>query len=171
MQDLYYSLVDEKTDKHSFEEAMQLPSDNLMPQRNIPFRKTFVLKDRTSATGNGTEFVCRLRQQANICNFSATIDEHIRDKIIEKCNSGELRAKFLEKSTRKLLDFFAVARAYEAIRERLETMDRPMEPNFADNHEINVVHTRIDKTKLFCYACGKAGHFHNALQKEKKCIQ
>ena len=52
VQDLYYSVVDEKTDKHSFEEAMQLLNDNLMPQRNIPFERQFVLTDRTSATGN-----------------------------------------------------------------------------------------------------------------------
>ena len=64
--------------------------------------------------------------------------------------------------------FLSIVRAHEAVRERLEAMDRPMEPNLADNHEINVVRTRIDKTKLFCFACEKAGHFQGDPQCPEK---
>ena len=131
VQDLYYSLVDEKTDKHSFEEAMQLLIDNLMPQRIIPFKRHFFRQVEQAQQGTVTEFVCRLCHIANNCNFGAAIDEHIRDHIIEKCNSRELRAKFLEKADLKLLDVLSIARAHEAVRERLEAMDCPMEPNFA----------------------------------------
>ena len=102
------------------------------------------------------------------------VDENIRDQVIEKCNSRELLAKFLEKAHLKLLDVLSFARVHEAVRERLEAMDRPMEPNLADNHEINVVRTTIDKSKLFVMPAEKpaiTNEIHNALQKEKKCIQ
>ena len=156
MHDLYCSLVHEKTDKHSFEEAIQLLY-NLMPQRNIPFERHLFQKIEQAQQETVTEFVCWLPHQASNCNFGANIDERIRDQVqvIEKCNSGELRAKFLEKVDLKPLDVLSIARAHEAVRERLEAM----EPNFADNHEINVLRTRIDKTKLFCFACGKPRPF------------
>ena len=104
MQDLYYSLVNEKTDKHSFEEAMQLLNDNLMPQCNVPFERHLFRQIEQAQQEAVTEFVCRLRHQASHCDFGAAIDEHIRDQIVEKCNSRELRAKFLEKTDLKLLD-------------------------------------------------------------------
>ena len=82
--------------------------------------------------------------------------------------------KFLEKAELKLLGVLSIARAHEAVRERLEAMDCPVEPKLADNHKINGVHTRIDKTKLFCFACAKAGHFNRGPQcpaNGKECVR
>ena len=144
---------------------MQLLNDNLMAQRNIPFERHLFRQIEQAQQEMVTEFICRLRHQASNCDFGAAIDEYIRNQIIEKCDSRELREKFLEKAGLKLLDVLSIARVHEAVRERLEAMDCPMEPNLADNYEINVVHTRIAKSKLFCFACGKAGHF----QRDPQC--
>ena len=85
-----------------------------------------------------------------------------------------MRAKLLEKADLKLLDALSIARAYEAVRKRQEAMNCSMEPYLADNRKINIVRTRIDKTKLFCYACGKADHFQRDPQctaKGKICVR
>ena len=74
VQDLYYSLVDEKTDKHSFEEAIQLLNDNLMPQRNTPFKRHMFRQIEQVPQETATEFDCRLGHQAKNWNFGVAID-------------------------------------------------------------------------------------------------
>ena len=41
VQDLYYSWVDEETDKHSVAEAIKLLHKIVMSQRSIPFERRF----------------------------------------------------------------------------------------------------------------------------------
>ena len=45
------------------------------------------------------QFVTRLRQKAQSCEFgdAATVDEQIRDQVISKCSSHNIRHKLLEK--------------------------------------------------------------------------
>ena len=42
-------------------------------------------------------YVTRLRVLAKTCDFQDTIDERIRDQVIQGCFSHELRKKFLQK--------------------------------------------------------------------------
>ena len=45
------------------------------------------------------QFVTRLRQKVQSCEFrdAATVDEQIRDQVISKCSSHNIRRKLLEK--------------------------------------------------------------------------
>ena len=58
------------------------------------FRETSQLAKETVE-----QFVTRLRQKAQTCEFgdAATVDEQIRDQVISKCLSHELRRKLLQK--------------------------------------------------------------------------
>lgn len=42
-----------------------------------------------------TQFVTRLRQLSVNCEFGTENDDFIRDQIIDKCNSNQLRTKLL----------------------------------------------------------------------------
>lgn len=53
------------------------------------------------------DFLARLREQANKCNFSST-DDNIIDQIVEKCNSDELRRKILQRGEEITLDNIVV---------------------------------------------------------------
>ena len=43
------------------------------------------------------QYVTKLRQRAEYCDFGTNIDEQIRNQVIEKCLSHMLRRKLLEK--------------------------------------------------------------------------
>lgn len=61
------------------------------------------------------QFVTRLREKADCCEFSETTDENSRDQVIEKCLSNLSRRKHLERGRNLTLnDLQTIARAMEA---------------------------------------------------------
>ena len=75
------------------------------------------------------QFVCRLRQKAISCEFPS-VDEAIRDQIIEKCRDPKLRRKFLEKSSETTLTVLReTARVHEAVNTQMQSMERPEQVN------------------------------------------
>ena len=65
-----------------------------VPYERLCFRETSQLANETVE-----QFVTRLRQKTQTREFgdAATVDEQIRDQVISKCLSHELRRKFLQK--------------------------------------------------------------------------
>ena len=73
------------------------PEDNNFDKSFLPFER-HGLRQMAQLQGETIDqFMCRLRQKAVTCEFD-TVDEDIRDQLIEKCRDPELRRKFLEKA-------------------------------------------------------------------------
>ena len=73
--------------------------------------------------------MCRLRQKAISCEFPS-VNEAIRDQIIEKCRDPKLRQKFLEKSSEATLTVLQeTARVHEAVNTQMQSMERPEQVN------------------------------------------
>ena len=66
-------------------------------------------------------FIARLRKQAQNCNFTNP-DIDIRDQVIDKCRSSELRRKLLAKESLTLQKVQEVARSMEAVNLQAKTM-------------------------------------------------
>ena len=98
-----------------------------MPQCNIPFEMHLFRQITQLENESMNEFIIRLRHQASNRNFGNTLDEQIRDQVVEKCYSRDLRAKFLEKTDLKLTDIAAIAKSFEAVANQLKSMDKPVE--------------------------------------------
>ena len=112
------------------------------------------------------QFICRLRQQAKSCDF-ADVDEMIRDQVIEKCYSSDIKRKFLEKTgTVTLGDLQNIARVQEAIETQLKAMNIN-----ANGESVTGSVNRVRKQKSFtkhktkkphseirCYRCDELGH-------------
>ena len=61
------------------------------------------------------QFVTRLREKADCCEFGETADENIRDQVIEKRLSNRLGRNLLERGRNLTLhDLQTIARAMEA---------------------------------------------------------
>lgn len=118
------------------------------------------------------QYVTRLRQKADYCQFGDNIDENIRDQVIEKCLSNRLRTKLLEKGAGLILSQLqTVARAMETSTTQAESI---ASSNTA--HEVNRVQHRREKRKQQrnqtskdqekrCYRCDSLGH----LSSDEKC--
>ena len=73
--------------------------------------------------------MCHLRHRAISCKFPS-VDEAIRDQIIEKCRDPKLRRKFLEKSSEATLTVLQeTARVREAVNTQMQSMRRPEQVN------------------------------------------
>ena len=90
------------------------------------------------------------------------MEAQIRDQIVSKCRSNELRRKLLEKGQALTLqNLKEIARYYEAVRRQTQSMNFSTEP-------VNRVRESLPgrSTKKFstqsgseCYRCGRRGHF------------
>ena len=119
-----------------------------MPQCNIPFERHLFRQIRQLENELVNEFICRLRHQASNCNFGNALDEQIRDQVVEKCYSRDLRAKFLEKTDLKLTDIAAIAKSFETVAVQLKSVDKPVEFGANDeegSEDINTVRTELER--------------------------
>ena len=83
-----------------------------------------------------------MRHQAELCDFDRE-DKQIRDQIIEKCRSHQLRMSFLEKGKDPTLDQLC------AIAQTLE---------MSESQATTIEHNPSAVTDKGCYRCGKVGH-------------
>ena len=83
------------------------------------------------------QFITRLRQKAETCKFTK-VEEHIRDQIIEKCNSNALHQKFLEKGKELNLEMLTeIARSYETAAAQIENFAKPEEVKQKERENVN----------------------------------
>ena len=108
------------------------------------------------------QFITRLRHQAENCN-RANADEPIRDQVIDKCSSADLRGKLLLKGTHLTLEKVQeIARSFEAVDIQLKAMTSVEE----DRQQVNLDEQeetadlfKGKEAKARCYRCDREGHF------------
>ena len=107
------------------------------------------------------QFITRLRRQAENCNWD-NADEPIRDQVIDKCRSADLRRKLLLKGTHLTLEKVQeIARYFEAVDIQLKAMTGAEE----DRQQVNRIEqggtadqSKVKETKARCYRCDREGH-------------
>ena len=83
--------------KTTFTVAMKQLEQHFTPQVNVPFERHLFRNMAQLPTESIDQYVTRLRQRADYCQFEEKIDENISDQVIEKCLSNGLRTKLIEK--------------------------------------------------------------------------
>ena len=97
-QDIYFTLTEEEG-SDSYQKAKATLNKYFKPQANVPYERLCFRETSQLANETVEQFVTRLRQKAQTCEFgdAATVDEQIRDQVISKCLSHELRRKLFRK--------------------------------------------------------------------------
>ena len=170
LQEIYYTLVSEDHDT-SFNDCVAVLDNYFTPKVNVPFERHFLRQMQQMEGETIDQFVCRLRQKAISCEFPS-VDEAIRDQIIEKCRDPKLRRKFLEKSSEATLTVLQeTARVHEAVNTQMQSMERPeqvnkLSPNDRQAKEKGTKGKKCEKERK-CYrnGCGGTGH----LVQDKSC--
>ena len=92
--DIYVTINDQGSD---FESVIKTLDDYFIPQCNISYERHVFGSCKQNKGETMDCYVTRLRVLAKTCDFQDTIDERIRDQVIQGCFSHELRKKFLQK--------------------------------------------------------------------------
>eukprot|EP00105_Crassostrea_gigas_P012666 XP_011428727.1 PREDICTED: uncharacterized protein LOC105329234 [Crassostrea gigas] len=83
-------------DETVYDIAMEQLDNYFRTRVNTPFERHGFRLMTLEPTESVDQFVTRLKQKAQHCNFD-NADEHIRDQVIGKCKSSHLRRKLLER--------------------------------------------------------------------------
>ena len=109
------------------------------------------------------QFITRLRERADYCEFGDAKDENIRDQVIEKCMSSCLRRKLLEKGRGLTLEQLQnTARSMEASDRQAGAIENPNDKGGL-KEGLNSIQEKTEGKK--CYRCDLIGH----LQDDKRC--
>ena len=117
LQDIYFTL---KVDLSKYDDAETTLTQYFQPSINVPFER-HVFRNASQRDNETIEqFITCLGQKAETSEFTK-VEEHIRNQIIEKCNSNVLRQKFLEKGKELNLEMLKeIARSYETAVAQIE---------------------------------------------------
>ena len=176
LQEVYYTLVAEDQES-TFENCLTVLDNYFTPKANVPFER-HGFRQMEQLTGETIDqFVCRLRQKAVSCEFTS-VEEAIRDQLIEKCKDLTLRRKFLEKFQGATLTILQnVARVHEAVNQQMQSMEHSSKTDQVNAMPSSKPENKSSKPKPGgrgrCYRSGETDHFARdcpALSKTcKKC--
>ena len=113
VQDIFYTLPNTG---ETYTTAKEKITAYFTPRKNTSYNRHMFRKDSQTEGESVAQFVTRLRQLANLCEFGDHIDDFIRDQVIDNCRSKRLRTKLLAERDLKLervLDFAAAMEASE----------------------------------------------------------
>jgi hypothetical protein len=121
---------------------------------------------REMAQNENETIPVRLRRKAQQCDYGDQLESQIRDQIISRCRSSDLRRKFLEKGqTLNLKQLQEIARTSEAVKRQAKSMSvhndgvNRVSPGRQDRRESKGEKGGKVKKSGECFRCGKPGHF------------
>ena len=96
VQDIFVTLSDTgpaPDGETPYAKAMRLLDAHFLPQVNIPFERHQFRQAKQEESETADQFVTRLFQLSENCDFGTSKEEQIRDQLIDKCRSHDLRKK------------------------------------------------------------------------------
>lgn len=157
VQDIFEDIADPNpaADQDPYAVCIRKLDHHFRAEENVPFER-HVFRQLAPNEGEAEDkFVVRLRQQARHCNFGTSLEDNLRDQLIEKFTDMELKRKLLESRNITLAEVLEKARASEAARQQMKFMASGTNVN-AVGKKKELAGEHVEKV---CYSCGKKGHF------------
>lgn len=177
LQDIFYSIPEGDTvadGENAYEKTKNTLTAYFKPKTNKTYER-HVFRGLAQNEGEPiNQFVTRLRQQAKYCGFTS-VDDEIRDQIIEKCRSEELKKRILEKGDITLKDVIDIAQAHEITGVQIRNMG-PTETiaKITEKKTSFKKKPPVQKRETSCFRCGYTGHWHSdpsCPAKGKTCVK
>jgi len=105
-----------------YDQTVSALNTYFQPHVNIPYERHVFRQITQSETESIDQFATRLMQQASRCEF-ADDKEQIRDQIIDKCYSAQLRKALLEKKDITFDKVLEMGRANEAAQRQAQAIE------------------------------------------------
>ena len=175
IQDIFDVLADTGSAK-DYEQAEDALTRHFVTQINTPYERHLFREMVQGEDKTIDQFAIRLRRKAQQCDYGDQMEAQIRDQIISKCRSNELRCKLLEKGqTFSLQTLQEIARKYEAVKRQTQSMSLScVSVNRVDSRRTRRNGRDTTLSGGECYRCGRRGHFsRNPLcpARGKECLK
>ena len=142
-----------------YAKTVRLVDAHFLPQVNIPFERNQFRQAKQEESETADQFVTRLFQLSENCDFGTSKKEQICDQLIDKCRSHDLHKKLLAVSGKLTLQKARViARSMEAA----ESQARSIESDSLSGNVNSLEREYFDSPKRGggrCYRCGLERHF------------
>ncbi|MCG8048362.1 MAG: DDE-type integrase/transposase/recombinase [Candidatus Thiodiazotropha taylori] len=177
VQEIFETLPD-RGGNGDFDKAVDALNLHFKPKANVPYERHVFRQSSQKEDETVEQFATRLRKLALTCEFGDTKDDAIRDQIIDKCKSNDLRRRFLRDKDLKLDKLLDIGRSYEAADMCAAKMERPT------SLDVNRIESKGRKPQgsfksqrysgqgqMICSRCGRSGHTGKrcVVTKGKKC--
>ena len=171
-QDIFFTFDPEPAD---YEEAKKKLEEYFKPAKNLPYQRHIFRQAKQKDGETMAQFVTRLRQLAVDCEFGTDNDDFIRDQVIDKCNSQQLRTKLLAQKNLTLAMCLEIAAAKEASEQQATRISEneskiyavQSRPRYPKKHEQRnqPLRNAYNSNQKLCTRCGQKNH----LAKDCRC--
>ena len=97
VQDIYYTLPAVAGDADVYEKAKTALEQHFSPQVNLAYERHVFRNIEQKESETVEQYIIRLKQQAEVCEFGDSLNDQLKDQVIDKCVSLHLKTKLLEK--------------------------------------------------------------------------
>ena len=143
-------------------------------KNNVPYERHVFRQLSLKNNETVDQFITRLRQQAHLCDFGTSLNDNLRDQLIDKIRNTGFRKKLLQTNNINLEEALSQARAWEAVDQQLRQMTLVNE----DEQRVNSVtpprQQRKSRADMTCFNCGRKGHIardHDCPARGKICAK
>lgn len=158
VQDAYHSLKPTVVEgENVYDQTVRELTAKFTPRTNVPYERIKFRGLCQEQEESIEKYEARLRRQATQCGFGDLLDENVRDQILDKVFSRELKRKLIEIGPdMTLLSVLNTAKSWEDANAK--------EQGLVAKETINKVFSKSSDNlqKVKCYACGYKGHFKNS---------
>ena len=102
-----------ETGDNAYKVAIRKLDSYFRVEENIPYERHVFRQLSLQEGETADQFMVRLRKQAGYCNFGTSLNDNLRDQLIEKLTDFELKRKLLEQRNITLEEALDKARAWE----------------------------------------------------------
>ena len=184
-QEIYETLHVDEQDDQKFNSALTALNNHFKMKKNVPFERSVFRNAKQNQGESIEQYVTRLRQLAEHCEYGNEIDNNIRDQIISSCKSTKLRKRLLTELELTLEKTIQIARMLEDVNHfnktietnnNSETLNRihySKPPNKQSSHNrTGASHNKPNNkpTNLECYRCGATGHAAHECKRSRNAI-
>ena len=160
VQEIFETLADTGT-AAEYEKAVNALNAYFIPKVNSTYQNHLFRSMEQREGEMVAQFVTRLRQVVKDCDYGDQADNQIRDQVVQRCTSHDLRRKLLEKGDTLTLEvLLKTAASFEGVQAQLESMKSrgvtvdQVRDSSENKHYHKGKKTSGEPGNKTCYRCG-----------------